>query len=281
MDAHKKMEQLLNKYLSGNCTPAERLQVERWYRQLDLGGELPSMEEMESDLADIRRQLPGKPAKRYAPWYRYVAAATVAAVMAIGVYVYVFQSELSGTESEVGATSLPDDLAPGGNRAILQLADGTEIVLDERADGTVAKEGRHAIYKQADGELVYRPEASVPDRDAPVFNRLQTPRGGQYHLVLPDGTHVWLNAASTLTYAISGVARERLVQLEGEAYFEVARDPDRPFRVASRGQVVEVLGTRFNVNSYPDEPLVRTTLVEGAVKVSGGTGQRPVLLAPG
>lgn len=281
MDAHKKMEQLLNKYLSGNCTPAERLQVERWYRQLDLGGELPSMEEMESDLADIRRQLPGKPAKRYAPWYRYVAAATVAAVMAIGVYVYVFQSELSGTESEVGATSLPDDLAPGGNRAILQLADGTEIVLDERADGTVAKEGRHAIYKQADGELVYRPEASVPDRDAPVFNRLQTPRGGQYHLVLPDGTHVWLNAASTLTYAISGVARERLVQLEGEAYFEVARDPDRPFRVASRSQVVEVLGTRFNVNSYPDEPLVRTTLVEGAVKVSGGTGQRPVLLAPG
>src|SRR5690606_9385938 len=145
MDAHKKMEQLLNKYLSGNCTPAERLQVERWYRQLDLGGELPSMEEMESDLADIRRQLPGKPAKRYAPWYRYVAAATVAAVMAIGAHAYVFQSELSGTESEAGAASVPDDLAPGGSRAHLQLADGRELVPDQRADRAVPKEGRHAI----------------------------------------------------------------------------------------------------------------------------------------
>src|SRR5690606_36787676 len=154
-------------------------------------------------------------------------------------------------------------------------------VLDGRTDGTGAQEGRHAIYKYADGELVYRPEASVPDRDAPVFNRWQTPRGGQNHLVLPDGTHVRLNAASTLTYAINGAARERLVQLEGEAEFEVDRDPYRPFRVASRGQLVEVLRTRFNVNCCPDDPLVRTTLVEGALKVSGGTGQRPVLLAPG
>jgi len=281
MDAHKKREQLLHKYLSGTCTPEERLQVEQWYRQLDLPGELPSMEQMENDLADVRERLPRKLAHRLAPWYRYVAAAAIAAVMAIGVYVYFFQSEWSGTESEVAATSLPDDLAPGGNRAILQLADGTEIVLDERPDGTVAQEGEHAIYKHADGELVYQPEASGADREVPVFNRLQTPRGGQYHLVLPDGTHVWLNAASTLTYAISGATQERLVQLEGEAYFEVAGDPDRPFRVASRGQMVEVLGTHFNVNSYPDEPLIRTTLVEGAVKVSGSTDQRPVVLAPG
>ncbi|PPL02702.1 FecR family protein [Parapedobacter indicus] len=281
MDAHKKREQLLHKYLSGTCTPEERLQVEQWYRQLDLPGELPSMEQMENDLADVRERLPRKRAHRLAPWYRYVAAAAIAAVMAIGVYVYFFQSEWSGTESEVAATSLPDDLAPGGNRAILQLADGTEIVLDERPDGTVAQEGEHAIYKHADGELVYQLEASGADREVPVFNRLQTPRGGQYHLVLPDGTHVWLNAASTLTYAISGATQERLVQLEGEAYFEVAGDPDRPFRVASRGQMVEVLGTHFNVNSYPDEPLIRTTLVEGAVKVSGSTDQRPVVLAPG
>jgi len=281
MDAHKKMEQLLNKYLSGTCTPDERLQVEQWYRQLGLPGELPSMEQMENDLAEVRERLPRKRVQRLAPWYRYVAAAAVAAVMAIGVYVYFVQSEPSGTESEVAATSLPDDLAPGGNRAILQLADGTEIVLDERPDGTVAQEGKHAIYKHADGELVYQPKPSGVDRDAPVFNRLQTPRGGQYHLVLPDGTHVWLNAASTLTYAISGATEERLVQLEGEAYFEVARDPARPFRVASRGQVVEVLGTHFNVNSYPDEPMVRTTLVEGAVKVSAGTDQGPVVLAPG
>ena len=281
MDAHKKMEQLLQKYLSGTCTPDERLQVEQWYRQLDLQGELPSMEEMENDLAEVREQLPSKREQRLAPWYRYVAAAAVAAVMAVGVYVYFFQSERLDTETGLAATSLPDDLAPGGNRAILRLADGTEIVLDERPDGTIAQEDQHAIYKQADGELVYQPKASGADRDAPVFNRLQTPRGGQYHLVLPDGTHVWLNAASTLTYAISGATPERLVQLEGEAYFEVAHDPDRPFRVASRGQVVEVLGTHFNVNSYADEPLLRTTLVEGAVKVSASADQQPVMLAPG
>jgi Fe2+-dicitrate sensor, membrane component len=281
MDAHKKMEQLLRKYVSGTCTPDERVQVEQWYRHLDQQGELPSMEQMENDLAEVRQQLPAKPERRLASWYRYAAAAAVIAVMAIGVYVYFFQSEQRGTGSEVAATSMPDDLPPGGNRAILQLADGTEIVLDERPDGTVAQEGQHAIYKHADGELVYQPEASEADGDAPVFNRLQTPRGGQYHLVLPDGTHVWLNAASTLTYAISGTTQERLVQLDGEAYFEVARDADRPFRVTTRGQVVEVLGTHFNVNGYADEPLVRTTLVEGAVKVSAGTDQRPVVLAPG
>src|SRR5690606_26694388 len=281
MDAHKKMEQLLNKYLSGTCTPDERLQVEQWYRQLGLPGELPSMEQMENDLAEVRERLPRKRVQRLVPWYRYVAAAAVAAVMAIGVYVYVFQSEPSGTESEVAATSLPDDLAPGGNRAILQLADGTEIVLDERPDGTVAKDGRNAIQKHANGELVYHRDGATTEADKPVFNRLQTPRGGQYHLVLPDGTHVWLNAASTLTYAISGAVQERLVQLDGEAYFEVARDPNRPFRVASRGQVVEVLGTHFNVNSYLDEPLVRTTLVEGSVKVIGSANQQSVVLSPG
>jgi len=281
MDAHKKMEQLLHRYLSGTCTPDERIQVEQWYRRLDLQGELPSREEMENDLGEVRKRLPRAPERRLAPWYRYVAAAAVAAVMAIGIYVYLFQPGRPDTQSGLAATALPDDLAPGGNRAILRLADGTEIVLDERPDGTVAQEGEHAIYKQADGELVYQPEASEADRDAPIFNRLQTPRGGQYHLVLPDGTQVWLNAASTLTYAIGGATQERLVQLEGEAYFEVARDPDRPFRVASRGHVVEVLGTHFNVNSYPDEPLVRTTLVEGAVKVSANADQRPVMLAPG
>jgi len=281
MDAHKKMEQLLHRYLSGTCTPDERIQVEQWYRRLDLQGELPSREEMENDLGEVRKRLPRAPERRLAPWYRYVAAAAVAAVMAIGIYVYLFQPGRPDTQSGLAATALPDDLAPGGNRAILRLADGTEIVLDERPDGTVAQEGEHAIYKQADGELVYQPEASEADRDAPIFNRLQTPRGGQYHLVLPDGTQVWLNAASTLTYAIGGATRERLVQLDGEAYFEVARDPDRPFRVVSRGHVVEVLGTHFNVNSYPDEPLVRTTLVEGAVRVSADSDQRPVMLAPG
>jgi len=279
MDAHKKMEQLLQKYLSGTCTPDERLQVEHWYRQLDLQGGLPSRKQMDIDLAEVRSRLPIHKERRPAFWY--VAAAAVAAVLAVGIYMYRTSSERPGPEMGMAAISLPDDLAPGGNRAILQLADGREIVLDERTDGTVAKDGQHAIQKHANGELVYQRDGAATESDKPVFNRLQTPRGGQYHLVLPDGTHVWLNAASTLTYAISGAAQERIVQLDGEAYFEVARDPNRPFRVASRGQVVEVLGTHFNVNSYLDEPLVRTTLVEGAVKVIGSANQQSVVLSPG
>src|SRR3546814_12243537 len=137
MDAHKKMEQLLQKYLSGTCTPDERLQVEQWYRQLDLQEELPSMEEMENDLAEVREQLPSKREQRLAPWYRYVAAAAVAAVMAVGVYVYFFQSERLDPETGLAAQSLPDDMATGGNRASPQLAHRTALVLDDNLPVTL------------------------------------------------------------------------------------------------------------------------------------------------
>src|SRR3546814_3773035 len=110
------------------------------------------MEEMENDLAEVREQLPSKRQQRLAPWYRYVAAAAVAAVMAVGVYVYFFQSERLDTETGLAATSLQDDLAPGGNRAILQLAAGTDIILEESTDGRIAQEEQNDNNKQANGE---------------------------------------------------------------------------------------------------------------------------------
>ncbi|MFC6099299.1 FecR family protein [Olivibacter domesticus] len=282
MKEHEDLKKLLKRYLAGDCTPEERTQVEQWYDELNIHAKKASEEQMERDIADIRNRLPGPTLRRVAIWPRYAAAIAAVIVIAVGAYFQFNQSPGLKSVDDTTTVSSRQDIAPGGNRATLKLANGSEITLNGRSDGEIAQEGAHAIYKNADGELVYQPgEADHNSHEAPVFNTLQTPRGGQYHLVLPDGSRVWLNAASSLTYTINGSAQERFVKLEGEAYFEVAKDRERPFRVESRGQVVEVLGTHFNINSYPDEPIVKTTLVEGSVKVVPIAHKGSVILQPG
>ncbi|MGK6350713.1 FecR domain-containing protein [Parapedobacter sp. DT-150] len=277
---HEDIKDLLKRYLAGECTPEERIRVEQWYEQLEINPEGLSRPQLEDAVAEVRSRLALKPAHRVM-WYRYGAAVAAATLVATITYFYFAQPSQVGSDTPALATA-QQDIAPGGNRAILKLADGTEITLDDRQDGKVAQEGGHSIYKNTDGELVYQlADQRNTDAGIPKFNTMSTPRGGQYHLVLPDGTKVWLNAASTLTYAVSKSANERLVTLEGEAYFEVTKDPRRPFRVKSKGQVVEVLGTHFNINSYADEPDVKTTLVEGLVKVIESNHQRMVMLQPG
>lgn len=282
MKEHEDLKRLLKRYLAGDCTPEERTQVEQWYSELDIHAKEASEEQMERDIADIRNHLPGPTVRRVSIWPRYAAAVAAVIVIGIGAYFQFNQSPGLKSASDTATVSSRQDIAPGGNRATLKLANGSEITLNGHPDGEITQEGAHAIYKNADGELVYQPdEANQNSHEAPVFNTLQTPRGGQYHLVLPDGSKVWLNAASSLTYNINGSAQERFVKLEGEAYFEVVKDRERPFRVESRGQVVEVLGTHFNINSYPDEPTVKTTLVEGAVKVARIAHKGSVILQPG
>lgn len=279
---HEAIKQLLKRYLAGECTPEERIRVEQWYQELDIHPTGFSKAEMENDIAEIRKRLPLPAGRRATAWYRYAAAAVVVIAAMIGAHFYFSGGDRLRIHTNNTAASRAEDIAPGGNRAILELADGTEIVLDDRPDGEIAREGDHAVYKNTDGELVYR---LADDGDAgdglSSFNTVRTPRGGQYHLILPDGTKVWLNAESTLTYAVSRSAKERLVKLEGEAYFEVSKDADRLFRVESAGQVVEVMGTHFNINSYPDEPAVRTTLLEGSVRVMETTRYQKVILNPG
>jgi transmembrane sensor len=168
------------------------------------------------------------------------------------------------------------DLPPGSNKAILKLADGKTIVLDSAAKGLLAKQGGSEVQKTDSGQLTY----TAQEKGELAYNTLTTPRGGQYQLRLADGTKVWLNAASSITYPVAFSGERRDVTITGEAYLEVAKDAARPFRVQIPNAVgsgspmeIEVLGTGFDVNAYADEPTIRTTLVEGSIRVSAsGSG---------
>lgn len=165
-------------------------------------------------------------------------------------------------------------VVPGGNKAILTLANGKKIILDT-AHRILSKEEDITV---SNGIISYDKFRAVFGSDELEYNIVETPRGGTYRISLSDGTKVWLNSASKLRYPIVYSKGERVVELEGEAYFEVAKDRDHPFKVKCKGQVVEVLGTHFNVNSYDDEPFVKTTLLEGSVVVS--TAKNKIRLKP-
>ncbi|CAH0225372.1 hypothetical protein SRABI27_02334 [Pedobacter sp. Bi27] len=173
------------------------------------------------------------------------------------------------------------DVAPGKNKAILTLADGKKISLSDAMNGDVAKEAGFSITKTADGQLVYNMAGSENVNDASL-NTISTPNGGEWQIQLPDGSTVWLNAASSIQYSLNiGTAKQRLVKLDGEAYFEVAKNVAHPFIVETDKQSVEVLGTHFNINSYKDERVTKTTLLEGSVRVSHNTTNESEVLKPG
>jgi transmembrane sensor len=195
-----------------------------------------------------------------------------------------------GGWSSVGATTrqpaVPDDVVPGGNKAMLTLADGSMINLDGKKNGLLVRQDGSRLVKEKDGQLAYmgdtRGEAPAKGGSSKVlsYNLLTTPKGGQYELILPDGSKVWLNAASSLRYPTSFTGKERLVELRGEAYFEIAKNAHMPFRVSvDRGLQVEVLGTIFNVKAYSDESFINTTLLQGSVKVH--VKGQAVLVRPG
>ncbi|MNQ92505.1 fec operon regulator FecR [compost metagenome] len=165
------------------------------------------------------------------------------------------------------------------NRATLTLDNGKTIALDSVADGKIALETGVEITKTEEGKIVYSQNGKQLQARAAI-NTMTTPSGGQFQITLPDGTMVWLNAASSIKYPAVFSSNERRVELTGEAYFEVAHNPSKPFIVSSAGQDVSVLGTHFNINAYDNEELIKTTLLEGSVKVTkAGAGSR--LLKPG
>ncbi|WEK20407.1 MAG: DUF4974 domain-containing protein [Candidatus Pedobacter colombiensis] len=220
---------------------------------------------------------PGRPVgKRNFKWPLIIAAASVVGVLSIGLYFYTSQ-----WRSNVQITEIADQagIRPGKQGATLILANGKKITLADAQNGELAKEAGVVISKTADGQVVYEILKQVQD-DANKMNTLTTAKGETYQLRLPDGSLVWLNAASSLTYPASlNEGGLRKVTLEGEAYFEIAKDKAHPFVVESRKQRVTVLGTHFNVNAYADEPVIKTTLLEGSVRVSEGTATQ--LLVPG
>lgn len=207
--------------------------------------------------------------------YQYAAVVFIFLTVAIAVNHYFLRKEIIKPLAHQQA-----DLLPGGNKATLTLADGSKIALVNGRRGEIAKQQNADIDQTKDGELVYRAdEAEVSNTVA--MNMLTTPRGGQYEVVLPDGTKVWLNAASSLKYPTAFNGNERNVELTGEAYFEVAKNLSKPFFVKTAEQTVEVLGTHFNINSYAAEKAIKTTLLEGSVKVTNNGSANVVKLSPG
>ncbi|MCX2454226.1 FecR domain-containing protein [Pedobacter sp. PLR] len=206
-------------------------------------------------------------------WQKVISIAAVLLVLtATGFYFY----EHFGAKPKITIQDLAKhDIQAGGNKAYLTLADGKQIALTDLENGKVAEQAGLSITKMADGKLLYElkddPEANHNNKGEISYNTISTPAGGQYQVVLPDGSRVWLNAASSLRYATSLASlKERKVELSGEAYFEVSKaegQSGKPFIVKSRNQEVEVLGTHFNVCSYDQEPSSATTLLEGRVKV--------------
>lgn len=211
-------------------------------------------------------------------WLKYAAAA---AIVIIAGWFLLERKTTGHTPVVSNVKETATDLVPGSDKAILTLSDGSKVeVLPSRTtlvDGQVkiANNGTTLDYRGADGA------AMAPG--SIVYNTMTTPRGGQYKLTLSDGTKVWLNASSSVTFPTIFPGSERKVQITGEVYFEVSRDPSRPFHVSTDKMDVEVLGTHFNVNAYTDEPLVSTTLLEGSVKIKSirQNAAGSVVLKPG
>ncbi|KIA96949.1 hypothetical protein OC25_00650 [Pedobacter kyungheensis] len=267
---------LLDRYLSGNCTPDEKAIVEQWYLQLPFEGETPQQHRISTTQTEVWEKLQHgrQKAKQVLLFKRIALAASILLCLSVGLYL-----AMRNNEPQQFTVSAKNDIKPGRNKALLTLADGSVIDLDNAKPGEIAAQNGIIVRKTANGKLEYIVKDVANANQAISTNLISTPRGGQYEVTLPDGTKVWLNAASSLKYPSSFAKNERKVELQGEAYFEVAKDKNRPFRVATNQQTVEVLGTHFNINAYNDEAQVKTTLLEGAVNVSSGTNS--LKLKPG
>ncbi|MEO6524422.1 MAG: FecR domain-containing protein [Mucilaginibacter sp.] len=275
MDKNK-AQALLNKYLEGKCTAQEKNLVESWYNKaVDEQPDLDRPADFEQARIRILNNLP--PNIRQQPkrlWLPYAAAAMLLVTIGTGLFFYLYQNKK--TQSYYA-----NDIKPGSNKAILTLANGKQIILSDAKAGELAEEGSTTINKTTDGKLLYdgSKASSATARSETAMNTITTPRGGQYAVTLADGSKVLLNAASSLKYPAVFTGNTRQVQLTGEAYFEVAHNKTKPFIVKTTNEQVQVLGTHFDVNAYPDEVAANTTLLEGSVKVS--TGGSTALLVPG
>ncbi len=276
---------LYEKYLSGRCTPREEELLKNWQDEFELKDQAWETEAMGdqdetkhliySRLKDTINQPERGKDVQLRSWF---IAASLALLLLSG-SVYMLLNKPPDVQEQIAnaAESAAEEIAPGTNKAILTLADGSEVELDNTRKGTLPGQGPVRIVLH-EGQVAYKDAAGTGNQEE-QYNRIATPRGGQYQVVLADGTKVWLNAASSLRFPAAFRGSVRKVMLTGEAYFEVAKNKDKPFKVAVNGMEVEVLGTHFNIMAYENEKDLKTTLLEGAVKVS--TTAEKVLLEPG
>ncbi|PWV45404.1 FecR family protein [Chitinophaga sp. S165] len=235
------------------------------------------LEVLRSSIVSVDREMetrdietPSRPIRPLYRWRRMAVAAAVVLFVAAGAYYLLHRKPVQ----HMAAATLKD-ISPASNKATLKLADGSTVTLDSAGRQVLQQGG--ATVQQSGGQIVY----VVKNNNEPLrYNTLTTPRGGQFKVKLPDGTDVWLNAASSLRYPTVFSGGERRVEVTGEAYFEVASLAEKPFRVSVNGQTeIEVLGTHFNVNAYLNERSLQTTLLEGSVRVK--QGNEKIILQPG
>jgi len=286
------IQRLARKYIDGTATEAEINQLFSWYDQVNAGDtetiritgdeaefSAETWERIQAQMALNKMPESGMKPRRSRWW---AAAAAVVALLVAGGLTAIFMNGNRRTKTMVAAEKPVSDIpAPATARAVLTLANGKQILLDSAGNGLLASQAETNIVKNDSGQIVYT--ASGHQRQV-QYNTLTIPAGSRaLAVVLADGSKVWLNAASSLTYPTSFTGKERRVIIKGEGYFEVASNAAAPFVVErpDKGLAVQVLGTHFDVNAYDDEPDIRVTLVSGAVRVSGGPSQRPVVMKPG
>lgn len=277
------LEKILLKKLDGTITSQEQQLLDEWMAQnpenRDLVDSLSNPDWLAAQMAEfegITVPLPEQqPVRRIRRLYKWGWAAAAVLLLLAGV-AYLWQHK-EPAAVPVARVTTPVDVMPGRQGAVLTLGDGSEIVLDSLQNGEVARQGTSSIVLH-NGELKYDKTATASG--AVSYNTVTTPRGRQFSLVLPDGTRVWLNAATTIRYPVAFIGDRRTVTMTGEAYFEVAQNVQQPFAVQVGESVFNVLGTSFNIKAYTDEQVISTTLLTGKLGVQAGKA-KSIVLAPG
>lgn len=292
---------LFERFIAGNCNEQElqelwhlvkeapdgdpiRAELERiWHTDSSPANAKPNWNDLYTKIKtnaaveELELQTKTKPVHRLRVIWPVATAALL--LLMVGIYYWNQPSTSTTAPTKIVAVAAETDVAPGGNRAILTLEDGSELVLDEHVKGELARQQQARIVQLDSGKLEYQAVAKNTI-DHITYNTLSTPRGGQFQLQLPDGTQVWLNAASSIRYPTAFTVNERRVSITGEVYFEVKSNTQWPFVVkADNGTEIEVVGTHFNVNAYHDEPALKATLLEGAVNIK--YQQKSLRLQPG
>lgn len=269
----KRINELIDKYADGTASPAEEQEINDWYRETAYqDAEFPDNEDetYHSILAYLNKATKSK--SYFGGFKKWVLAASVTIFLTSGVTIYIL-NYYQGTSDKLAKNLI----SPGKNRAVLTLADGKKIYLNDAANGNLATQGNIQVTKTKNGQLVYtvRTSTSSAFKDNPrgsiEYNTIETPAGGQYQIILPDQSKVWLNAMSSLKFPITfDNQNERRVELKGEGYFDVVHNDKVPFKVVTGGLLTEDIGTIFNIKAYTDDRTIKMTLIKGAASVTDG-----------
>lgn len=279
-DDKERYTYLSNKWKNGAASKAEETELMDWLNtnapQLEVPLHFSASEaNLQKEIySNISRAI-GLKSAGLKLWWRGIAAAAVLLLASAALFLYVNREPAT-------LLSYQHNIRPGHNSATLTLANGKTIRLSDQVSGDIIKEAGVTISKDSEGKLVYTVgNAYSAPGDPEQFNTLSTSTGETYHVHLQDGSDIWLNAGSTLKYPANFTGTERRVSLSGEAYFEIAKNKEKPFVVSANKQEIRVLGTHFNVSSYEDEALTRTTLLEGSIALRVLNGNETAVLKPG